>query len=126
MSRVTLFGSKFCIPKGYKLGKNFQLEACPIKMPKNKETEYDVLELNNDFNGRIPSEDEVKVWIEKKNSCRIIIDKIEKEKTLLTEYTDLHSRFPSQDEKINTLIMESNKKIGLLEEIKKECGTTNG
>lgn len=78
VKHINIFGTNFCIPKGYIVGKGFQVIECkpprPFKSREDteqikKEVEIirnDILELFREHNDRFPSEEELKIWLKKK------------------------------------------------------------
>lgn len=75
VGHINIFGTNFCIPKGYTVGKGFQVIECKPPLRKEdteqikKEVEIirnDILELFHEHNDRFPSEEELKIWLKKK------------------------------------------------------------
>ena len=123
---MNLFGTKFCIPKGYdynsKNGK-LQLKCSPIAKKEEGKIRDDIIMLYEEHDNRPPTEDEFRTWLNRKEGCRGIIDQIVKHDLIFKERTELKQKFPN-DEKIELLLVESQKQRDILLELKREhnCG----
>jgi len=72
MKHVTIFDTKFCIPKGYDVKKGYVVCKIPIEELRKKESREeirkDIDKLWDNFHNQNFTKEELRVWLDGKNN----------------------------------------------------------